>query len=191
MAVKKKLPLYHPAVLIATCFGLGRWRSVTPDVSGSLLAILVILFFYPNLKASGELLTFSAGVLVVGWVACGFYFQRRKDKDISEIAIDGFIGMLASVVFFYFVHDYVSVYPLTGNRIYALFLGQPYFTLAALFLLFRFFHGWRIGFARITSTGIRSSTGIIMEALSAALMASLLLHGFIILSEYIQRPGVW
>lgn len=187
----KSLSPFHPVTLIVTCFGLGHWRFLTPDVSGSLLAMLIVVLAFPNPLVHDGLFLFSAVCLGVAWLACGFYFQHRKDKDMTDIAVDGFIGMLATIVFFYGIHDFITVYPLSNNRLYALFMGQPYFALCALFLLFRFFHGWRVGFARITSTGIRSATGVMIEALSGAVLAAGCMHGILILSEYVQRPGVW
>lgn len=186
----KKLPLAHPAALIATCFGLGRWRFLMPDVSGSLLAILTILIFFPTMDVHG---LFACTLIIgaVGWAACGYYLHRSTRRDITEIAIDGFIGMLAAVLIFYMARDMIAAYPLNDNRLYSLFSKRPYFVLGALFLLFRFFHGWRIGLVRITSTGVRSATGIMIEALSAAMLAALVLHGCIMGSEYIRRPGVW
>lgn len=187
--------LLHPFALIATCFGLGRVSLFPQQTAGSVLAML--MFLIPGFLDSGaltpNLMLITAVAIILGFFSSIWYVQQVGLDNSTDIAIDAFAGLLFSVALFLLIRDNLSIYPKAKSELLKLFAGGGYYTLFSLFLLFSFFKGWHIGFARITRYAgqTRGGSSIMVDALAAGLLAAVTLHGIVLSAQYLKRPGVW
>ena len=97
MTDHRKLPLTHPAALIGTWFGAGRW-PVMPGTWGSLAALPFawgIHFFWGTLGLlTAAVVLFAAG-LWASWVLA----RNLGKHDPGEIVVDEVVGMWITVAF--------------------------------------------------------------------------------------------
>lgn len=191
----KSPPLFHPFAMIATCFGLGRISLFPQQTAGSVLAMLVFLIpgFLDSRALTPNLMLLAGVAIILGFFSCIWYVQKAGLDQSEDIAIDAFAGLLFAVVLFFLIRDNLSIYPTARSELLKLFTSGGYYSLFSLFLLFSFFKGWHIGFARITRFAgqTRGGSSIMVDALAAGLFAAVTLHAIVLSAQYLKRPGVW
>ena len=95
--IVSRLPKWHPADLIATCFGLGR-VPLAPGTWGSLIT-LPIGWHFASWLGPRWLLAAAMIIIVVGWWAAGVYAHRNNLKDPAEVVVDEVAGQLVVLAF--------------------------------------------------------------------------------------------
>ena len=92
-----RLPQWHPADLIATCFGVGR-LPLAPGTWGSLIT-LPIAWHFASWLGPRWLFAGSMIIFVVGWWAADVYANRNNLKDPAEVVVDEVGGQLVVLTF--------------------------------------------------------------------------------------------
>ena len=93
--IVSRLPEWHPADLIATCFGLGR-VPLAPGTWGSLIT-LPIGWYSASWLGPGWLFATVVIVFVVGWWAADIYARRNDMEDPAEVVVDEVAGQLVAL----------------------------------------------------------------------------------------------
>jgi len=149
------LPLWHPAVLLATGFGTG----LLPIAPGSWGALAALPFAWTIRSLSGVAgLAVAAGIaFVAGWWAAETVAKASAVKDPGAIVIDEVAG------------QWLVLVPAPLDPL-------PY---ALAFLLFRIFDIWKPWPARWADRHVKGGLGIMLDDLLAALYAVALLWGLL------------
>ena len=149
------LPFWHPAVLLATGFGIG----LLPTAPGSWasLAALPVAWGIRSLFGLAGLAAAAAVAFFIGWWAAGVVAKASPLDDPGAVVIDEVAGQ------------------------WAVLLASPREPLvyALAFVLFRVFDTWKpwpVGWADRHVTG---GLGIVLDDLLAALYAILVLSGLL------------
>ena len=149
-----KNPVFTPAGMIATVFGLGKAVKVAPGTAGSFVAAVAAIFLpFGARLAAIVVLTF------VGVWAAGVYEKAVGRTDPGEVIIDEVVGQLIATV----GHIAGTGYHDSSAR---------YFI--ACFILFRFFDilkPWPINACEKAPGGL----GIMLDDIVGGFMAGLLL----------------
>ena len=149
------LPLWHPAVLLATGFGTGL-LPIAPGSWGALAALPFAWTIRSLLGVAG--LAVAAGIaFVAGWWAAATVAKASAVKDPGAIVIDEVAAQWLVLVA-------APLDPL------------PY---ALAFLLFRIFDIWKPWPARWADRQVKGGLGIMLDDLLAALYAVALLWGLL------------
>ena len=154
---RERLPFFHLASLISTCFGLG-YLPLAPGTWGSLLA-LPLAWFILSQWAPYILLIIGFVLFFAGMLASEIHQKRNEDKDPSYIVIDELVGQLLVL----------SITPL--DWIY-------FFTAFLLFRVFDIFKPWPISWA---DRRIRNGFGIMFDDVLAAGCAGAILSSIIVI----------
>lgn len=177
MKKQKKISFFHPAFLISTCFGLGKF-PILPGTLGSAFAcvLLAVLAFFPRFGLFSEdflvpVLGFATIVFyMVGVRASDIYMQKTGTKDPREIIIDEVSGMFFSAFICVAIYslllfwDYKTFYPL-------LVLSPQY--LIVLFFLFRFFDIVKPGIIGKIDREIKGGKGVMLDDIVAGAFAAI------------------
>ena len=153
------LPLWHPAVLVATGFGTGL-LPVAPGTCGSLVA----LPFAWAIACTGGAPALAAAAVVaffVGWWASAAVARASGIEDARAVVIDEIAGQWLVLV-------PASLDPLAYG------LG---------FALFRIFDIWKPWPVRLTERRIKGGLGIMLDDLAAAVYAVFLLSALSAIGE--------
>ena len=149
------LPLRHPAVLLATSFGIG----LLPTAPGSWasLAALPVAWGIRSLFGLAGLAAAAAAAFFIGWWAAAIVAKASAVEDPGAVVIDEVAGQ------------------------WAVLLASPREPLpyALAFVLFRVFDTWKpwpVGWADRHVTG---GLGIMLDDLVAAVYAILVLSGLL------------
>jgi phosphatidylglycerophosphatase A len=149
------LPFRHPAVMLATWFGIGL-LPVAPGSWASLAALpfawaIRSLFGFVGLAAA------SAVAFFVGWWASGIVAKATAVEDPGAVVIDEIAGQ------------------------WLVLLAAPLDPLAyaLAFLLFRLFDTWKPWPARWADRRVKGGLGIVLDDLLAAVYALLVLLGLL------------
>jgi phosphatidylglycerophosphatase A len=153
------LPLWHPAVLLATGFGTG----LLPIAPGSWGALAALPFAWAIRSLSGIAgLAVAAGIaFAAGWWAAAIVAKASAVKDPGAIVIDEVAG------------QWLVLVPAPLDPL-------PY---ALAFLLFRIFDIWKPWPARWADRHVKGGLGIMLDDLLAALYAVALLWGLLAIGE--------
>jgi phosphatidylglycerophosphatase A len=81
---------YHPAVVIATWFGIGR-LPLAPGSWGS-LAALPFAWVITSLLGPRALLLAALALFLLGWWAAGRIVRVSADKDPGSVVVDEVVG---------------------------------------------------------------------------------------------------
>lgn len=146
-----RLPVWHPAVLVATGFGLG----LIPVAPGSWasLAALLLGWAIGTFGGSPGLALVAALVFAAGWWAAGAVVKASGARDPPAIVVDEIAGQLMVLL--------AAPANLAGC------------TLA--FLLFRLFDVWKPWPVRWADRQVKGGLGIMLDDLLAAGYAVLFL----------------
>jgi phosphatidylglycerophosphatase A len=153
------LPFRHPAVMLATWFGIGL-LPIAPGSWASLVALPLAwgirdIFGFKGLAAT------SAVAFFVGWWASGIVAKASAVEDPGAIVIDEIAGQ------------------------WLVLLPAPLDPLAyaLAFLLFRVFDTWKPWPARWADRHVKGGLGIVLDDLLAAVYAVLALLGLLTARE--------
>jgi phosphatidylglycerophosphatase A len=149
------LPIWHPAVVLATWFGIG----LLPIAPGSWASLAALPFGWAIRDRFGFAgLTAAAAVaFFVGWWAAGIVAKASAVEDPGAVVIDEVAGQ-------WLVLTAAPLDPLA----YAL-----------AFLLFRVFDSWKPWPARWADRHVKGGLGIVLDDLLAAVYALLVLFGLL------------
>jgi phosphatidylglycerophosphatase A len=149
------LPFWHPAVMLATWFGIG----LLPIAPGSWasLAALPLAWGIRSLFGFAGLAAASAFAFFVGWWASGLIARASTVKDPGAVVIDEIVGQWVVLL--------------------AAPLDPLAYTLA--FLLFRVFDIWKPWPTRWADRHVKGGLGIVLDDLLAAVYAALMLLGLL------------
>jgi phosphatidylglycerophosphatase A len=149
------LPFRHPAVILATWFGIGM-LPIAPGSWASLTALpfawgIRSLFGFAGLAAA------SAVAFFVGWWASGIVARASTVKDPGAVVIDEIAGQ------------------------WLVLLAAPLDPLAyaLAFLLFRVFDAWKPWPVRWADRHVKGGLGMVLDDLLAAVYAALALSGLL------------
>ena len=92
-----RLPAWHPADLIATWFGIGRF-PLAPGTCGSLIT-LPIGWYTASWLGPGWLFAAAVIIFTVGWWAADVYAHRNELEDPAEVVVDEVAGQLVVLAF--------------------------------------------------------------------------------------------
>ena len=149
------LPFWHPAVILATWFGIG----LLPTAPGSWASLAALPFAWGigSLFGFAGLATASAVAFFVGWWASGIVARASTVKDPGPVVIDEIAGQ------------------------WLVLLAAPLDPLAyaLAFLLFRVFDTWKPWPARWADRHVKGGLGIVLDDLLAAVYAVLVLLGLL------------
>ena len=151
------LPLWHPATLLATWFGVGL-LPITPGSWASLLALPIAWAIVWSSGVAG--LALAAGlVFALGWWAAAAVAKASGTKDPAAIVIDEVAGH------------------------WLVLLPAPLSPLAYVlaFVLFRIFDIWKPWPARWADREVTGGLGIMLDDLLAAIYAVALLWGLVVI----------
>ena len=149
------LPLWHPAALLATWFGVGL-LPISPGSWASLLALPIAWTIVWLLGDAG--LGVAAGLaFAVGWWAAATVARASGTNDPAAIVIDEVAGQWLVLV-------RAPLDPLAY---------------AFAFLLFRIFDIWKPWLARWADREVKGGLGIMLDDLLAAIYAAVLLWGLL------------
>ena len=147
------LPFWHPAVLLATGFGIG-FLPISPGSWASLLA-LPIAWTIVWLSGVAGLAVATGLAFALGWWAAATVAKASSTKDPAVIVIDEVAGQ------------------------WLVLLRPPLDPLAYVlaFLLFRILDIWKPWPVRWADREVRGGLGIMLDDLLAAVYAVVLLWG--------------
>jgi phosphatidylglycerophosphatase A len=152
----KRWNLCHPAIFLATGFGVG-FLPRAPGTWGSILAVFLswgIVHMWGHIAlAIGIILSFSAGV----W-SSGFCIRNSGIEDPKQVVID----------------------EISGQWLVLIFVPLDALNYAMAFVLFRFFDilkPWPIGWVDRT---VKGGAGVMVDDILAAIYAIPILYGMII-----------
>lgn len=145
------LPFRHPAVLLATWFGIGL-LPVVPGSWASLAALPCAWVIRARFGVAG-LAAASAVVFFVGWWAAAIVAQASAVEDPRAIVID----------------------EVTGQWLVLLAAPRDPLAYALAFLLFRAFDIWKPWPVRWADRYVKGGLGIMLDDLLAAIYAAILL----------------
>jgi phosphatidylglycerophosphatase A len=149
------LPFWHPAVMLATWFGLG----LLPVAPGSWASLAALPFAWAirSLFGFAGLAAASAVAFLVGWWASGIVARASTVKDPGAVVIDEIAGQ------------------------WLVLLAAPLDPLAyaLAFLLFRVFDTWKPWPARWADRHVKGGLGIVLDDLLAAIYAVIVLLGLL------------
>ena len=153
------LPIWHPAVMLATWFGIGL-LPVAPG-SWASLAALPLAWGIRSLFGFASLAAASAFAFFAGWWASGIVARASTVKDPGAIVIDEIAGQ------------------------WLVLLAAPLDPLAyaLAFLLFRVFDTWKPWPARWADRHVKGGLGIVLDDLLTAVYAVLVLLGLLTARE--------
>ncbi len=173
---KKGLPVWHPAHLIATGFGFGHLRPM-PGTLGTLLGLWLFthLVFLPKSglisppTMLGLLFLSTVGLTLIGLWASAIYAERTGKDDPSEVVIDEIAGLFLTFSLAAIIFAPLGIFFADQFKFHLILF--PYFVIA-LFLLFRLFDMWKIGWVK-RADRLKSGFGIMLDDLAAAFYAVL------------------
>jgi phosphatidylglycerophosphatase A len=149
------LPFRHPAVVLATWFGIG----LLPIAPGSWasLAALPLAWGIRSLFGLAGLAAASAVAFFVGWWASGIVARASTVRDPAAVVIDEIAGQ------------------------WLVLLAAPLDPLAfaLALLLFRVFDTWKPWPVRWADRHVKGGLGIVLDDLLAAVYAALALAGLL------------
>ena len=149
------LPVWHPAVLLATWFGIGL-LPITPGTWGSLAALPFAWAIRSHLGTTG-LATASVLAFAIGWCAASTVSEASGIEDPRAVVIDEVAA------------QWLVLLPAP--------LDPLAYTLA--FLLFRFFDIWKPWPVWWADHHVKGGLGIMLDDLLAAVYAVALLSGLL------------
>ena len=153
------LPFWHPAVMLATWFGIG----LLPIAPGSWASLAALPFAWGirSLFGLAGLAAASAVAFFVGWWASGIVARTSAAKDPGAVVIDEIAGQ------------------------WLVLLAAPLDPLAyaLAFLLFRVFDTWKPWPVRWADRHVIGGLGIVLDDLLAAVYAALALLGLLATRE--------
>jgi phosphatidylglycerophosphatase A len=182
--MSKKVPFFHPASMISTCFGVGK-VPVAPGTFGSLLAfpiysimVAVVMFIKDgvysinSLNVTNYLLLLTAILFIIGIWSVSIYIDIAKADDPKEVVIDEVVGQLLTIILISFALKFVGPESLKvalhgENDYFQLFM----ISLAGSFVLFRFFDivkPWPIS---ACEEKFKGAFGVMIDDVVAALLA--------------------
>ncbi len=138
------LPLWHPAVLIATFFGVG-FLPFAPGTFGSLAALL-LAWLVRDLVGRSGLAAFCAILFAAGIWAASRIVESEGEKDPQEIVID----------------------EAAAQSLVLLALPQSLLATALAFLFFRLFDILKPPPARFVEKRIAGGLGVMLDDIVAA-----------------------
>ncbi|MBT3396740.1 MAG: phosphatidylglycerophosphatase A [Alphaproteobacteria bacterium] len=145
MTDQPKLPLRHPAAMIATWFGAGR-LPIMPGTWGS-VAALPFAWVIHSLWGSVGMLMAAGVVFIVGLWASKILADSMGQKDPGEIVVDEVVGM------------WITVALVTPNL-------SLYVIGFVLFRVFDIFKPWPAGWA---DRKVKGGPGVMLDDVLAAL----------------------
>jgi phosphatidylglycerophosphatase A len=153
------LPFRHPAVMLATWFGIG----LLPIAPGSWASLAALPFAWGirSLFGFAGLAAASAVAFCVGWWACGVVAKASAVEDPGAVVID----------------------EVAGQWLVLLAAPRDLLAYALAFLLFRLFDSWKPWPARWADRHVKGGLGIVLDDLLAAVYAVLMLLGLLTMRE--------
>jgi phosphatidylglycerophosphatase A len=149
------LPLWHPAVLLATGGGTGL-LPFAPGTCGSLAALPFAWMIRSHWGAAGIAVA-TLIVFIIGWWAAAAVAKASGLKDPGAIVIDEVAG------------QWLVLMPAPPNPL----------SYALAFVLFRIFDVWKPWPARWADHHVKGGLGIMLDDLLAAVYAVALLRGLL------------
>ncbi len=175
----KPLEWNDPANLLATWFGLGRFRFA-PGTWGSLGAFPLVAFIFAMVPSSHIVIGILACAVMVffaGLWACDVYIAASKKNDPKEIVIDEVAGQLLALAFITFD---------AGAGITAPQIIVPY---CVMFFLFRYFDIWKPWPCKAVEK-LPGGWGVMLDDIVAAIYAIIMFYALAVVMALILAPAI-
>ena len=175
--MSKGISFFHPASLIATCFGIGK-IPFAPGTFGTIFGVvlIIILTFLPQygfFDKSLLLAVFAICTVLLsfwGWWAAEVYSKATGSKDPKEVVIYEVAGIFLTATLI--AVCYVPLLAYDPERFARLLVVSPYYLLVG-FLLFRVFDITKLWHVGIVERKFDGGFGIMIDDLVAAIYAAI------------------
>ncbi len=185
------IAFFHPASLIATCFGVGR-APFAPGTCGAFVGIFLpfllmylancIMDFFPEIDVSGRMVfgfilifLFQVVLFLIGARAARIYMEKTGVSDPASVVIDEVLGSIVAwftgmlILALAEGVGLISEIPNMGSSIF--FLIFLFFLL--VFLFFRLFDIWKPGPIGVIQETMHTGSGVMLDDVVAGIFAGI------------------